>query len=863
MSHKKKRNKPFQPIPDERALVAKEPETLTASESQPETETNPEAAQPVLPAVLDAQEITPIEAEVVHEEPEKRRRKRRSRKDGSHKKRRHLFWPIAGVALVALAVTAFFVLDVPNWQQLDTEKLTKLAQTSRIYDGDGNYVAALHGLENRTVISLSDVPVDVQNAFIAAEDLRFYNHHGFDLVRLFGAVVANLRSQSLSEGASTITQQLVKLTHLSEIKTFARKAEELYLSIQVESHFSKEQILEMYLNTSYFDAGVYGIEEAAKYYFGKPAKELTVVEGAALAATLKAPSAYNPEDNPDRNKGRRDYILQTMADNNMLDPAQLETLKAQELVLAEHAPTERKYGWFLDTALAEAEALLGITPDDLLAGGYYIETTLNTGLQQISEDLFANAKNFPADASDGTKVQGAMSVVDVKSGALVALVGGRDYAVRRGFNRAMDMKRQPGSAIKPLAVYAPAIEKGYTTASILIDERIEFPGGYFPRNSGNVYHGAVTARRALALSMNVATVRLMQEIGVSASLNFLKRAGIPLTDTDGNLSLALGAMTKGVSPTELASSYALFGNQGVYNAPYTISRISGPDGVTIYQHKEEPRTVLSAQDSYLMTSMMQSVTSWGTGAKLSATGLAVAGKTGTNSLVGRSGNRDVWMAAYTSDYSVACWMGFDNTDATHFLPSRVSGGDAPAAMATAFFNAAYKGKDKPAFKSPGGLVWLTIDTAASEASGTPMLAGSYTPETYKSSEVFLESNRPWQTSSFWSAPRACSYFYIDYEKTGQPKLVFGATDNANYRIDRVAGGKTTTLTEIYGSAGQTMTYTDWNASPGEWYTYRVTPLYTASTGTAIEGPASSQSVQAKWASGGLLDGVVQWFVNGF
>ena len=187
---------------------------------------------------------------------------------------------------------------------------------------------------------------------------------------------------------------------------------------------------------------------------------------------------------------------------------------------------------------------------------------------------------------------------------------------------------------------------------------------------------------------------------------------------------------------------------------------------------------MTAQDAYLMTSLMQSVTGWGTGAKLSATGLAVAGKTGTVSLVGMSGNRDIWMAAYTSDWSLACWMGFDVTDADHRLPSRQSGGDATAALATAFFRQAYRDRERPSFSSPGGLVWLTIDTAASQASGYPMLASSATPDDYKLSEVFLESNRPWATSSLWQSPRACSYFYIDYDASGLPKLVFGATDSA-------------------------------------------------------------------------------------
>lgn len=817
MARKQKKKKaPFRPIPPERALVVR---------------------QAMPPAVVRREEPA---------RPARRRRRFRVR------------WMLAGACAVALGLF-LYEIDVVHWQKLDPVRLTRLAQTSRLYDREGSLVTVLRGPENRTVVRLSQVPQHVRDAFIAAEDLRFYSHNGFDLVRIFGSVVANLRAQSYAQGASTISQQLVKLTHLSSEKTLARKAEELYLSIQLEAMFEKDEILEMYLNTIYFGEGAYGVQAASEVYFDKDVSDLTLAEGAALAATIKAHSAYSPAADAEANRTRRGYILDTMLENGMIDAGQAEAARAEELTLSGRPQRVNAHGWFVDAALEEAEDILGVTADELLTGGYYIETTMDARLQALAESLFEDDSLFPGDAADGTAVQGALAVTDVETGGLAALIGGREYTVQRGFHRATQMRRQPGSALKPLAVYAPAIQMGYTTASILQDVRRDFGGGYNPRNAGESYHGAVTLRRALALSMNVATVQLMSEIGVSASLAFLEQAGIPLTQTDGNLSLALGSMTTGVTPAELSASYAMFGNRGVYNPPYLIERIFASDGTELYAHAASPRTVMTAQDAYLMTSLMQSVTGWGTGAKLSATGLAVAGKTGTVSLVGMSGNRDIWMAAYTSDWSLACWMGFDVTDADHRLPSRQSGGDATAALATAFFRQAYRDRERPSFSSPGGLVWLTIDTAASQASGYPMLASSATPDDYKLSEVFLESNRPWATSSLWQSPRACSYFYIDYDASGLPKLVFGATDSANYRIERARNGSTQVLTELYGEAGQTLTYVDWTASAGEWYTYTVTPVQTgaADTGVVLEGPASSQSVQARPASG-LWEGMLQW-----
>ncbi|MCL1964264.1 MAG: PBP1A family penicillin-binding protein [Firmicutes bacterium] len=860
MSRKKRENKQqvFEPIPRERAMVLydEENQALFAARVSSAAEEKGIARRDVA--------LMGREAALAKTGGPLAKRPGPSKKE-VRKRRRRVWLSVAAGFFVGAILFGVFVMDIPHWQSLNITKLTRLSQTSRMYDRNGALITTLQGRENRTVIRLSQVPEEVQNAFVAAEDLRFYNHHGFDLVRIFGSILANLRSRTYSEGASTITQQLVKLTHLSEAKTLARKGEELYLAIQLESRYTKREILEMYLNTVYFGEGAYGLQAAAELYFGKNAAELTVAEGAALAATIKAPSAYGLTTGPETNKTRRDYILHTMIDNGFLSAEAGEAAMGEEIALAAIKPRVLVHGWFVDAALKEAQDILGITADELLGGGYYIETTMDPGLQTIAENLFADAKNFPANAADGTLCQGAMAVADIHDGGMLALVGGREYKTMRGFNRATDMRRSPGSSIKPLAVYAPALEKGYTTASVLWDERRVFSGGYNPRNSGDHYYGAVTARRALALSMNVATVQLMQEIGVGTSTSFLRKAGVALTNTDANLSLALGSMTQGVTPAEMAASYAMFGNQGVYNPPYTVARVFAPDGGKVYEHKAASRTAMSPQNSYLITSMLQSVTNWGTGAKLSATGLNVAGKTGTNSLVGISGNRDAWMDAYTSDFALACWMGFDATDANHRLPSRVTGGDAPAAMATAFFRAAYRDRAKPSFKVPSGLVWLTIDTAATTANGSPMLAGSYTPSNYKLSEVFLESNRPWQTSSMWQTPRALSYFYIDYESSGHPKLVFGASDSANYRVERVKDGRSMVITELYGSAGQTLTYTDWTAVAGEWYTYRVTPVHAGmlDSGVLLEGPSSSQSVQAKWASSTVLDGVKKWLVGGF
>ncbi|MDR1569063.1 MAG: PBP1A family penicillin-binding protein [Oscillospiraceae bacterium] len=779
--------------------------------------------------------------------------KRSSRSIGKTLLKLFLFFIIAGVGV------GWEVFDVNNWQKLDTSRIVNVQQTSVIYDKNGDVITTLQGGENRTVVPLESIPQHVRDAFIAAEDLRFYTHWGFDPIRIAGSVIANIRNRSYSEGASTITQQLIKLSHLTAEKTISRKLQEVWLSWNLERQYTKDEILEMYLNFIYFGNRAYGIEQAALEYFHKHADELTVSEGAMLAAAIKAPSYYAPHIQPDNNRARRDYVLKTMLENEMIDQESYEAAVAEKPEVFTASLPEVPYGWFVDQALTESEKLLGVNSEKLLGGGYQIYTTLDPKLQKDADSLYSNKNNFPTNASDGTPVQSAMAVVDSKTGAVLALEGGREYTVRRGLNRATMMRRSPGSAIKPLAVYAPAVKLGYSTASILLDEPGNF-NGYSPRNSGNLYYGPTTMRNALAHSLNVATVRLMQEIGVSAARDFLTQVGIPVDDKDWNLSLALGSMTNGVTPLELASAYAMFSNNGVYNAPYTVERIVAPDQTIAYAHEAAPRRVLNEQNAYLMTSLLQSVTSWGTGSRLQGAGIPVAGKTGTNSIGGSGeGNRDIWMATYTADIATAVWMGFDITDETHRLPSWNSGGDAPASLTTAFYKKAYSDRKAGSFPIPDGIVGMTIDTKAVTLRGEIMLASDLTPKKYQQWEVFLSTNRPTRVSDVWQAPRAPSLYYIEMAEDGMPRLVFTPTDTATLRIQRSdPWGGSVVLTEVYGRAGLLQTYTDETAARGVRYTYTLVPIHSEllNEGVLLEGKPIAQSAQAFAQSPGLLEDLV-------
>ncbi|MBR6668708.1 MAG: PBP1A family penicillin-binding protein [Clostridia bacterium] len=760
-------------------------------------------------------------------------------------------WLIALLVLFGAAAWGYETFNVADWQRLDPGKLTNLAETGAIYDKDGNYVTTLVGRENRTVIDTSTLPRHVVDAFLAAEDLRFYKHPGFDVIRILGAVVNNVKSGDFDQGASTITQQLVKLSHLSSQKTIARKLEEIWLALQMEQLYSKEQILDLYLNYIYFGQGAYGIQAAAQVTFGVDAAELSPAQAAALASAIKAPSAYSIQAAPENNRQRRDYILSVMRDEGMLTQAQYDAAVQEQLTPKKASAVQTAYGWFVDAVLDEAELLLDVSAEMLLAGGYRIDTTLDPAMQTVLDQQFENTSVFPGNAKDGTPVQAAAAAIENASGAVRAIVGGRQYETRRGLNRATHLRRQPGSALKPLAVYAPAVEyAGWTAASVILDEPTSF-GSYAPKNAGNAYYGNVTLRAALKNSLNIPAVKVIEEIGVGTARRYLTNVGIELDNRDWNLSLALGSMTYGASPVQMAAAYAPFANGGTFHAPYFIEAITDRSGAVLYRHHDSGTRVLSRQSAYLLTDLMRTVIASGTGTRLNSAGVQVAGKTGTVNMAG-GGNRDAWMNAYTPDLSVCVWMGFDEPDQNHRLSNSVSGGTNPASLARNFLKAWYANKKKPTFRSPGGFVTVTLDKKAIEWRGEPMLATSLTPDAYKIKEIFIEGTQPTKKSDVWQPPASARSFHVSHDENGQPRLVITASEAAVYRIQRDAVGESFILTELRADAGQTITYVDSRARDGVTYTYRVVPVHAEllDNGILLEGKQSVQVARVERPSFG-------------
>ncbi|HIS00984.1 MAG TPA: PBP1A family penicillin-binding protein [Candidatus Excrementavichristensenella intestinipullorum] len=733
-------------------------------------------------------------------------------------KKKWIPWALLAGAGVLLALGIAFAADA--LAMLDVDKLTALPQSTVLYDRNGQAAAVLSGAEDRQAVALEQVPLWVRQAFVAAEDARFYQHHGVDFYRIGGALAQNLKSGDYSQGASTITQQLIKLTHLSGEKTLARKAREALLALRLETVMDKDQILEAYLNAVYFGAGAYGIQAASRTYFGCQAQQLTLEQGALLAAIIKAPSTYAPHLHPDNALERRNLVLEQMAEQGYISPEQARQAQAAPVEILEQDGEDAPYPWYVEQAAGEAADILGIQYEELLSGGYKLYTGLDTQMQQSAQQLFSQADFFPPDAADGERAQAALVCLDVDTGLIRAVMGGRDYQVRRGLNRASAIQRQPGSAFKPVSVYAAAVDRfGYLPTSFVEDTQRDFGGGYTPGNVGGRYYGPVTLREALSRSLNVATVDLLSRTSVEAAMQYAQAAGIDLDDAqDRNLALALGSLTQGVSPLALAGAYAPLAGGGQWARPHAIQRIEDGQGHTVYTYQEAKRQVMSPVSARLITDMLQTAASTGTAKALGRLDFTVAGKTGTVGMTG--GNRDVWTAAYTPKVALAVWMGFDQPDGEHILSNAVTGSSHPAKLAAAFLEANAQSAAGGDFPIPQELTQVLIDSRALSEKHRAMLVSPLTPKAYSQMELFPRSLAPTQVSDVWQAPSRV-FDLAARSAEGGVELSFTAVDDyALYRLYRQDAGQDTLLAELNGQRGQRLAWLDTAPTGGA---YWVTP----------------------------------------
>ena len=542
----------------------------------------------------------------------------------------------------------------------------------------------LFGSENRIWISLENIPVDVQNAFIAIEDHRFFEHPGVDIRRTAGAVLRFFSPNGTHYGGSTITQQLIKNLTGDNTVTPKRKITEIMRALQLEKNITKEKILELYLNTVYLAEGCYGLETASETYFGKSASELTAAEGAALAAIIQYPTRYDPITHPENNRGRRDTVLWRMHELGLLETEAYEEALQTETVLHLNEKNEEsaKNSWFTEVViedvihdLCKTYGLSRTAASGLLYnGGLSIYTTVDMKMQETVEDYYENVENFPK-SGEGSRANSATVLINPKNGHLLAVAGAvGEKKSDRIFNLATQMLRSPGSVIKPISVYAPALEKDIITwASVYDDVPVTFTPewkGYtlWPKNNPRVYSGLTTVNAALSKSTNTVAVRILQQLGVQNSYRYAKTLGLStlIERENGNngtvlsdialAPLALGSVTKGVSVREMTGAYGALANEGVFHESISYTKVYDKDGKLLLSHDEEGERVFSEETADLMTRLLKNVVSEGTASDLVLQKFVpVAGKTGTS-----NANTDRWFIGYTPDVLCGIWYGYQD-----------------------------------------------------------------------------------------------------------------------------------------------------------------------------------------------------------
>lgn len=757
-----------------------------------------------------------------------RRRSRKKKKDGAG--RRHSPLRIAGrillisavvfVGIIVMLAIRFFRFD--EWHQFDPSLILDCEKSVCVYDSSGELVSVVHGGENRIWVEIETLPRHVVNAFVSAEDARFYSHSGVDIIRVFGAAWADIKAGELEQGASTLSQQLIKLSHLTSEKTFDRKVEEAFLSLQMERQFEKDEIMEMYLNYVYFGGGFYGIETAALGYFGVHASELTIAQAAQLAGILKAPSRFAPHLDMEKSLDRRSTVLDLMLEYGHITAEEHDRAADEPCILVNSIPALRNT--YIDYALSEACELMDMDMDTLLVSGSSIYTALDNDMNEYSQALFGTDSLFPCEEAQGA------AVVLNSAGEITAMVGGRGEYEARGFNRVCDMQRQPGSLIKPILCYAPAMElMGYTAATPINDEKQSF-GDYSPKNSDDEYYGWITLRGAVTRSLNVPAVMALSDVGLSSACRFAQSIGVSMEGEHMSLALALGGFTYGVSPLEMAEAYSTFARGGIHIEAHAVRSIVKADG-EIFEQSTRGERVMSEQNAFILTSMLQSVASEGTGRRLNSLNLPIAAKTGTS--LDENGNvRDVWTAAYTSEYTAVMWMGTDSAQ-IGTLPEGTTGGNSACGFLAELFAHIYAQRPADGFSVPEGVVECSIDMDAIRTEHGVFLASEYTPESSRRNEYFTAATAPSAASPYWSIPSPPSNVAWRLNEAGKPIICFSAeSEHILYRIERRdISGAVFVAANISGVTGG-QEFADTTAVPGEMYFYTV---YAIHTGIAAEG----------------------------
>lgn len=676
---------------------------------------------------------------------------------------------------LVLFITGYVMYSfISNKVPFNINKISENALNIKVFNAQGLELKEYNNFNTETV-SLDILPDYTKNAFISIEDKEFYNHKGINLKRIAKAGLKNISSLSLKEGASTITQQLIKNTYLTNEKTFSRKINEIKLALEVEKNMTKDEILQNYLNVIYFGNNCYGIENASKYYFSKPASNLTLNESASLAGLIKSPNYYSFIKHPDRAKERRNLVLKNMLEDGYINNIEYINNQNKDLELNVSSKRKNKLNSYSQSAIDEAINILKIPERQIAIGGYKIYTYLDQDKQNALQETLQNAE---------INNDYALIDIDSKTGGVVAYTGASDYKI-------LEQKRQIGSIAKPLFVYTPAFNENILSpASLILDEPLQI-GSYSPQNVNGQYLGYVDTRYALSKSLNIPAVKTASYVGINKIGSYAEKLHLPLTDNDYSYSIALGGLTYGYNLKDLAGAYSVFTNNGNYVAPRFIHYITDSKDNIIYKNNISYENVFRDDAAYLTTDILKSCAKNGTARKLAELNLPIASKTGT--VGNKNGNTDAYNISYTTEDIVGIWFG--NLDNSYI---NTTGGNQPTTIVKNYLKEIYKTHKPKDFDKPNSIVNLSIDTQEQTQNHQIILASSLTPEKFKKEEIFSKFNIPKLPSS----PSLLKNLKLTgHVENNKAVLNFTTQDYAVYSLYQIKNGKEKLLQTFSNQTG--------------------------------------------------------------
>ena len=657
------------------------------------------------------------------------------------------------VAIIAIvAIFAYYGATAPTIQASDLEGATE----TKILDKDGELIYSLGG-EKRDLITSEQVPQLLKDAITSIEDKRFYSHMGIDPIRIAGSFLRNAKAGQITQGGSTITQQLVKLAVFStkkEDQTYKRKIQEIMLALQLERNYSKEQILTYYLNKVYMANNVYGFGTASHYYFNKELSELSLPQVALLAGMPQAPNSYDPYANADQAKERRDLVLYSMKENGKISKEQYEQAVATpvtEGLIAHNNNVDSNdkalvYDSFVTMVLKEVQEKTGLDPYN---DGLTIETTIDSKAQQRLYDI-VNTNDYIQYVND--KIQNAVVMLDTKTGAVRAVNGGRKQTTLLGYNRATDNSRSTGSTIKPVIDYGPAIEYlNYSTGQTIMDQRTTYSNGVELNNWDFSHKGAMTLRTALVYSRNTTALQTFKAVGETNIKSFLNNLDIQIKNDGQDYLVESNSIGADISPIKMAAAYATFGNYGTYSKPYTVTKVTTRDG-QVTEFKPEQKQAMKDSTAYMITDVLKDSFKYGFATQAAIPGLPTAAKTGSSNYtveqkraMGASDYEDIipdsWFIGYSTDYTISAWTGYDN-------PYEQGGGVDTTEQE--YSRLIYYYLMKYMAESSSGDDWVQPDSVVKqqiEIGSDPLsLPGPRTPANMIATELFVKGHVPTQQS---------------------------------------------------------------------------------------------------------------------